>query len=115
MEEIAFIILRIGLGITFVWMSILIFKDPMRFGKLIKPWAVNLTPMPIPQAMILTGIFDLIVGIWLISGYFPFYAAIIAALHLVQVLLATAAAHGTFRDVGLLANAIALVVYYGKF
>src|SRR3989344_3172222 len=110
MSKIAFNILRIGLAITFIWIGILILKNPEAWGGYLLPWAANLLPIPIKGAMIGTGIFDIIIGILLLTNSFVWIVAIAGAIHLVIVLITSGINEGTVRDIAILAGILALMV-----
>jgi uncharacterized membrane protein YphA (DoxX/SURF4 family) len=110
---IPLLILRLGLGITFALTGILILKDDDKWAHMVPGWFSKYVPS-VRSFMIGTALFDLAVGAWLLSGYVVGLAALVAAIHLFAVLLATSrhAFHETYRDVGLLFMAASLAVYY---
>jgi uncharacterized membrane protein YphA (DoxX/SURF4 family) len=114
MDEIglAFVCIQYGLAFGFVWSGVVIFKDvPSWASALEKSWARNLLPAPPASLMRATAVFDIVVGIWLFTGIALPIAAAVAALHLLQVLVVTGIMSSSYRDVGLLAMAVALVLY----
>ncbi|MBI1866493.1 MAG: hypothetical protein HYS02_01865 [Candidatus Staskawiczbacteria bacterium] len=52
MKKTAFHFLRVGLAVTFLWVGVLIFKNPDGWSGYLQPWAMGLLPVPIKQAMI---------------------------------------------------------------
>lgn len=102
-------IIRVGLGITFLWIGVLIIRQPDMWGKLLQPWAVNLLPIPLQTAMLQTAAFDIIVGLLLLLDLFTFWAAAFALLHLVTVITVVGITPPTTRDIGLAAGALAIV------
>lgn len=106
-------ILRLGLGITFVLTGILILKDDDKWAHMVPDWFSRYVSS-VRSFMIATALFDLAVGGWLISGYLTSLAAVVAAIHLLGVLIATGrhTFHETYRDIGLLFMAVALAVYF---
>jgi len=108
MNKYASLILRIGLGITFLWIGILIVKNPAAWTGYIQPWAAALLPVPIEQLMFGTGIFDILVGLALFTGIKTWIPSFLAAGHLVVVLITSGINEVTVRDIGLLAAAAAL-------
>ena len=112
MNKLAFQILRVGIGMTFLWISILIFMNPAEWGAMIQPWAISLLPVSVTQAMIATAILDALVGIFLLINVFTWLAAFLGALHLVVVLTTTGITGITIRDIGLLTAATALFIGY---
>jgi uncharacterized membrane protein YphA (DoxX/SURF4 family) len=114
MEEIdlAFILIQYGLAFVFVWTGILILKDVPSWAKsLSESWAKKFLPAPAEKVMRATAVFDIVVGIWLFTGIALPLAAFLAALHLAQVLVVRGIMGSEYRDIGLLAMAIALILY----
>lgn len=110
MKTSAFHILRVGVAITFLWIGILILRDPEAWGLYIQPWAEGLLPLPLKEIMIGTALFDIVIGALLLIGVLTWLAALIGALHLALVLAVSGINPITVRDIGLLAAAIALAV-----
>lgn len=111
MEKLSFLTLRMGLGITFLWIGILILKDPVGWSAMINPKIQNLLPIPTKIIMANTAILDIAVGIFLIINFIPFLtwiAAVIGTLHLIMVLIATGIDAITVRDIGLVGGTIAI-------
>lgn len=77
---------------------------------MIQPWAKVFT-FGNPQGFMTTiALFDITVGIWLLSGFMVWVAALLAVLHLFQVLIGAGITHETYRDIGLLATSAALLL-----
>lgn len=110
MKTASFHILRVGLAVTFLWIGILIFREPEAWGGLLQPWAAELILGSLKTAMIGTALLDIAIGIFLLINVFTWLAALLGALHLVIVLATTGITAVTVRDIGLLAAAVALVV-----
>lgn len=110
MKKISLHILRIGLGITFVWLGILIWVHPAAWGSFIQPWANALLPTDIETFMRGAALFDMLIGAWLIIGVFVWIPAALATLHIFGVLLTTTQNLQTIivRDIGLFASSLAL-------
>ncbi|MEK7498844.1 MAG: hypothetical protein AAB611_03245 [Patescibacteria group bacterium] len=111
MNKAGFHILRVGVAITFLWIGILIFRDPVGWGSYLQPWAAKLLFVPIKEAMIGTAILDIVVGGWLLFvDRFMWIAAALASAHLIIVLVTSGITDITVRDIGLLAATVALLV-----
>lgn len=108
MNSASFHILRVGMAITFLWIGILILKDPEAWAGFIQPWMRAVLPIPPVDIAFGTGFFDIFVGILLLIDFYSWLAALLGSLHLVLVLLAAGISEVTIRDIGLLAAAIAL-------
>jgi len=109
MKKSSFHILRVGLAITFLWIGILIFKNPEAWGGYLEPWAVGLLPVPLNEAMIGTAILDIAIGALLLADIFTWLAAFVGAIHLGIVLTVSGITDITVRDIGLLAGLIAVI------
>ncbi len=110
---ISMFVLRIGLGITFALSGILILKDKDRWTHMLPKWFSR--NLPSAQLFMTTTAWgDLALGAWLITGYFTGIAALLAALHLVGVLIVAGRNefHEVYRDIGLLFACVALAVYF---
>jgi uncharacterized membrane protein YphA (DoxX/SURF4 family) len=110
MKKISYHILRIGLGVTFLWIGVLIFRNPLAWGSLIQPWAAKLLPGSLMDAMIETAVLDMVVGVFLICDIFTWLAAILGAIHIVVVLVVCGITDVTVRDIGLLCAISALAI-----
>jgi len=66
MNKISFHILRIGLAVTFLWIGVLILRNPEAWGEYMRAWAAGLLPVPVTQVMIGTAILDIIIGVFLL-------------------------------------------------
>lgn len=109
MNKASFHILRVGLAVTFLWIGVLIFKQPEAWGSYLMPWAAGLLPIPIEQAMIGTAVLDIVIGILLLFDYFVWLAALAGIIHLIIVLAVSGITDITVRDIGILAATAALM------
>lgn len=109
MKKTSFHILRVGLAITFLWIGILIFKNPEAWGGYLQPWAAGILPIPLKQAMISTAILDVAIGTLLLIDSFVWLAALVGAVHLIIVLTVSGITEITVRDIAILAAAVALM------
>jgi uncharacterized membrane protein YphA (DoxX/SURF4 family) len=108
MSKASFHILRVGTAITFLWIGILILKNPDAWGGFIQPWAEKLLPMPIHEMMIGTAYLDLAIGFFLLIDTFVWLAAFVGAGHMLIVLAVSGINDVTVRDIAILAGTIAL-------
>ena len=102
--------MRVGLAITFLWIGVLIFKNPEAWGGYLEPWAAGLLPIPLTQAMIGTAILDIVIGAFLLVDFLPWLAALVGVIHLMSVLAVSGITDITVRDIGLLAGTLALMI-----
>lgn len=110
MSKASFTILRVGVGITFLWVGILIFKEPEVWGGYLLSWAVALLPLPPEKAMLGIAVFDVLVGIFLIYDVGVWIAGLFAALHMLVVLTVVGITDITVRDIAIFSAALAIMV-----
>lgn len=110
MKKTSFHIVRVGLAITFLWIGVLIIRQPEAWGGYLEPWAAGLVPVPLEQAMWGTAFLDIVIGILFLIDWKTWFAGLLAAVHLVIVLTVSGITDITVRDIGLLAAALAVLV-----
>jgi len=110
MKKTSFHFLRVGLAITFLWIGVLIFKNPEAWGGYLQPWAAGLLPVPLAQAMTGTAILDITIGALLLIDVFTWLASLVGAVHIIIVLTVSGITDITVRDIGLLVAAAALMI-----
>lgn len=108
MKKLPYVLLRIGIAITFIGVGIFILQDPRGWGLMVQPWALKLIPGSLVQVMISTAIVDIIIGILLLFNIWTWLAALVGAIHLLIVLITTGVTVITVRDIGLLFATTAL-------
>ncbi len=110
MKKTSFHVLRVGMGITFLWIGVLIFQDPNAWGSYVQPWVINLLPFPIETIMFDTAILDVVIGALLIFDTLVWLAAFVGMLHLVSVLAVSGINEATVRDIAIVAGTFSLFV-----
>lgn len=110
MKKTSFHFLRVGLAVTFLWIGVLIFKNPEAWGGYLQPWAAGLLPIPLAQAMIGTAILDVLIGAFLLFDFLPWLAALVGAIHIAMVLATSGITDITVRDIGLFVATLAFMI-----
>ncbi len=106
----AFHILRVGIGITFVWIGVLILRDPSAWGHLLQPWAVGLIGGDsLRAAMLATAALDILVGLALLTDTVIFWAAMLGFIHVVNVIIVVGITGATVRDIAIGAGLLTLM------
>lgn len=105
----SYLLLRVSLGLVFLWIGIDIFRNQT-------DWIGFLpltNPLGLARADALRGIsiFDIVVGLLLITGHFPRLTSLLAAVHIASVLVVNRLDAVLIRDVGLLGATLALLVW----
>lgn len=109
----SYFVLRVGLGLTFLWIGIDILRHPdVWLGYL--PASL---PFGIPRevGLKLNGVFDVGLGLLMIIRMFPKIVAALAAIHLIGILVSYGLDAVTVRDVGLLGGVLALFFWPGGY
>lgn len=109
-EKTAYHLKRITLGITFIWVSVMIFQEPVFWSGFIDPWATNLIPFDLETMMKMTAGLDLLIGLLLIADKWTWIVSLIASLHLLAILVVSGIDTVTVRDIGLLGASAALTL-----
>ena len=110
MAKYAYHVLHIGLGITILWMGILIWQSPALFGSFLQP-AMLERISNIEAMMQVVAVFDIILGILLIVGFWSWLFASIAALHLLGIIIGIGGFSDIVaRDFGLMLAAVSLAI-----
>ncbi len=104
-------IVRVGMAITFLWVGILIIKNPSAWA-MVQVWATDLLPVSIEQVLFMTGLFDILIGFLLLVDVLVVPVSLIAGIHLVLVLVVVGIDDITVRDIGLAAAAFSLTFSY---
>jgi len=105
-------ILRVGIGITFLWIGVLILQDPIAWSGFIRPWVRDFLILPVEQTMQLTGVYDLVVGALLIFSvrrWMVWLGALLGSAHMIVVLAVAGIDPVTVRDIAVLAGALSLL------
>ena len=105
------LLLRIGLAFVFLYAAVSSLISPKDWIWYIPDWFPAI--MPRETMLLLHGIFELVLGIWLLSDWKGFFAALIAALDLAMITLMNFQIMSVvFRDIGLFFAAAALAYLY---
>lgn len=110
MNKSSYHILRVGLAITFIWIGVLILKDPESWGGYVQPWVVRLLPFSLTEVLISTAVLDVAIGVFLLIDWQTWLAGLVGALHIGTVLTVSGITDITVRDIGLLAGAVVIMI-----
>jgi len=100
--------LRLGVGVTFVWIGIMIVQEPLSWAGYMDPWVLNLIPGSVEFFMTVTGIIDIILGAFLVLNLFTNVVGYLVALHMVGILVGGGVNDVTVRDIAILAGGTAI-------
>lgn len=108
MKHASYHVLRVGLGITFLWIGILIIQNPLSWFENLLPWPQNLLDGWAIYIMYIIASMDLLIGLLLLVDIMLWLVALIGALHLITALFATGITALTVHDITLIAALIAV-------
>lgn len=101
-----YLVLRWGLGITFILVGVMILQGPDNWiGYISDPAPLGMTREGALQA---AAVFDLLIGLALVLKFFPKVAGGLAALHLIGIIFTQGIDAVLVRNIGLLGVALAL-------
>ena len=111
MRVFAPIILRLGLSLVFLWFGSEQIISANMWTGLIPDWAISISGMS-PNALVhLNGAFEIILGAFLLIGYFTRVAALLLAFHLFSIIFIVGYTSIGVRDFGLSMAAISIFLY----
>ena len=112
--RLASLILRLGLAFAFLYAAISSLINPLAWAGFIPFVVKGLLP---EKALLMSfSIFQIILGLWLLSGKKAFYAAVLSALTLAVITVANLnSLIIVFRDITILFSAVALAALSKRF
>jgi uncharacterized membrane protein YphA (DoxX/SURF4 family) len=108
-NKVASQLLRVGLAIVFLYAAIFSLKNPNEWIGYVPTYLAK--GLSVGAILKLVSIVQIVLAVWLISGKYLRYAAALAALMLAVIIVTNwSQLYITFRDIGLLFMALALVI-----
>lgn len=99
--------LRLGLAFVFAYAAIASFADPLTWAGYLPHFVLKLIDPTL--AIKATALVEIVLAAWLLIGKYTRYAALVSTLMLIGILASNLGELTiTFRDVGLIAAALAL-------
>lgn len=109
-KEYSPLVLRIGIGIVFLWFGLTnIFNPQTLIGYL--PKFVQTLPIEPLSILLLTGIFEVVFGVFLIIGLFTRLSSLLLFLHLVVIIIGIGYNDVAVRDFGLALATLAIFLH----
>lgn len=94
-------VLRLSLGVTFLWIGIMIVKDPVSWVGFLQDWFVKLLPFSPTLLLTLTGYLDIVLGGLFLLNFFTPYIGIIGTIHMALILISSGVNETTVRDIAI--------------
>ncbi len=106
-EKLASFFLRIGIAFSFIYVGVMAFSNPSSWIGFVPSFIENFVSK---ESFLYThGLFDFLLGLWIISGKKTFHASILASLAMLGIIIFNLNSFDiVFRDISILFAAIAL-------
>lgn len=108
LDTISYIILRIGLGITYIWIGVMITIEPISWSGFFPEFIRDLSYSN--SVVVAAGVLDFLIGLLLVVGRFVPVASFLSAVHLLGILAFYGIDAITIRDVGLFGASLSLLL-----
>jgi len=108
-DKIARHILRLGLAITFIWTGLMIIQNPEIWSSFLPQYFLQSEYST--EFTLAVGFFDTIVGFFLVANRWVWFISLLAALHMLGILVTSGVNSITVKDIGLLSMALALLFF----
>ena len=102
-------IIRISLALVLLWFGIDELRHPEYWVGFLPPWLSPLLPVSIDTFLLFNGIVEILIGSFLLIGFYTRVFGAIACLHLLLIAIAVGYNDIAIRDIGLCAMALSLV------
>ncbi len=105
------LLLRIGIAFSFIYVTISASLQPDAWIGFFPVWLRSAIPVSQNIFLGVWGVTEIVLAVWLLSGYRIFYAAILSAFTMAGIVIFNIGAMDiVFRDVSIMFSAIALAV-----
>ncbi|MBI4151359.1 hypothetical protein HY496_00170 [Candidatus Woesearchaeota archaeon] len=112
-QKLATFFLRTGLAVVFLYAGISTLLNSSAWIGFVPHWLGVVIPREV--FLFVHGLFDICIGIWLMSGKKQFYSSLFASLSLASIVIFNIGVLDiVFRDIALLFAAVALMVFSFK-
>jgi len=109
------LILRLGLAFAFIYPAVAAFFDPFSWIGYFPQFVKEVVPN---ETLLLSsfGLVEIVIGVWILSGKYIFYPSVLAAAILLSIIVFNwSQLDVIFRDISILAIALALVITSSPF
>jgi hypothetical protein len=111
MNQRAYTVLRIGLGITFIWIAALIWREPELWASFMPISLQDSLPILAGTFMKGVAVMDFLIGLLLVLNVYTWIVAGLAVLHLFGLVFMLGLGDLSARDFGLLTAALAVFIH----
>lgn len=106
--KVASFLIRLGLAVVLIYAAIAAWQEPLAWIGFVPPWVEQI--MPATTFLDVFGIYQVLLGLWLLWGKWQKYSGALTALTIAGVVLGNLAQWEiVFRDVPMVLSALALL------
>ena len=102
-------ILRVSMAVTFLWIAVLIVKSPIFWSGFLPPFVIDMLPVAPETFMYGVALFDAFLGVLFLVDWKVYWAGLLAALHMLGILLLSGIDDITVRDIAIMGAGFALL------
>ena len=103
-------VVRVGISLVFLWFGLVNIFNPNMLVGYIPPWFPSQIIAPLIFTVI-TGVFEVVIGLALLAGLYTRVAAFLAFLHILSIGISLGYNDIAVRDIGLAIVAFAIFLY----
>ena len=104
-------VLRLGLSLVFIWFGTQQILHTAMWTGLIPAWIVSISHLSAHTLVLFNGSFEIVFGLCLLFGYFTRVAALLLALHMLDITYVVGYNDVGVRDFGLSMAAVAAFLW----
>lgn len=104
------LVLRVGIGGTLVYAGTSILVNTQNWIGFVPRWLTDFSGISVETLLIIHGVFELILGLFLIFGFFLKISSLLSFFDFFSIIVLAGIDLVTFRDFGLLMAALALFI-----
>lgn len=113
MNKYSLILLRIGIASVFLYAAVSATLNPLNWVGYLPQYLRNIFPGDLLLKSF--SFYELVLGVWLLTGWKSFYSAVLSSLTLFGIIVTNLGAFDiTFRDVAILFSSISLALVSKK-
>jgi len=112
-DHLALFFLRVGIALAFFYAAIAAFLNPLSWIGFFPDWLTSFIPGT--TLLVLWNIYEIILALWLLSGWKSFFSGLVASASLLLIIIPNLGAFDiVFRDIAILFAAVALTLLSHK-
>lgn len=110
MRNLSSVVLRVGIGAVIIWFSLQQLSDPSSWITYLPSW-IESVPVSQINFIYLNGWFELVLGIFLIMGFYTRIVAFFLSLHLLSIVLTVGYNEIGVRDFGIFVGLVSIFLH----